>query len=213
MKTDELVELLGSAAAPVSARRADQRFALLLAGAAVLSLACMLAWLGPREDWRQALVLPGFWLKLAYPFSLALAACVLLHRLGLPGRRLGWAPAALAALPLAVCALAAASWAAAPDGERLGLLLGDTWWFCPLAIAALSVPAAVLAFGALRSLAPTRLRLAGAAAGLFAGAAAASAYALYCPERGLPFLAAWYLLGMLLPAGAGALLGRRLLAW
>lgn len=213
MKTEELVDLLGSAATPVSARRAERHFAVLLAGAAELSLGCMLVWLGPREDWRQALALPAFWMKLAFPLSLALAAFVLLYRLGLPGRRLGLAPWVLAVPLVVVGALGAASWASAPESERLGLLLGDTWWFCPLAIAALSVPAAVLAFRALRTLAPTRLRLAGATAGLFAGAAAASAYAIYCPERGLPFLAVWYVLGMLLPAATGALLGRRLLAW
>jgi hypothetical protein len=28
-----------------------------------------------------------------------------------------------------------------------------------------------------------------------------------------PFLAVWYVLGMLIPAGAGALLGRRVLRW
>lgn len=213
MRTEDLADLLGSAAAPVSVRRAQSRVSLMLAAGAALSLLCLLAWLGPRQDWRQALAGPAFWLKLSVPISLAASAFLMLHRLGQPGRRLGALPFVLL-LPFVVeCVMALGSWANAPAGGRLDLLLGSSWWFCPIAIGALSVPAIVLAFKALRTLAPTRLRLAGAAAGLFAGAAAASAYALYCPEASLPFLAMWYGIGMLLPAIAGAMLGRRLLAW
>jgi hypothetical protein len=39
------------------------------------------------------------------------------------------------------------------------------------------------------------------------------AYALYCPEMAAPFVAIWYLLGMLIPAAAGAVLGPLLLRW
>ena len=66
---------------------------------------------------------------------------------------------------------------------------------------------------ALRELAPTRLRLAGAAAGALAGGAGAAVYALHCPEFGAPFLAVWYVLGMALPVAAGAWLGPRVLRW
>ena len=65
----------------------------------------------------------------------------------------------------------------------------------------------------MKGLAPTRLALAGAAAGLLAGAGGALIYALHCPEMAAPFLAIWYLLGMLIPTAVGALLGPRLLRW
>ena len=65
----------------------------------------------------------------------------------------------------------------------------------------------------MRGLAPTRPVRAGAAAGLLAGALAATAYTLHCPESQAPFLAVWYLLGILAPAAAGALVGPRLLRW
>ena len=68
-------------------------------------------------------------------------------------------------------------------------------------------------FWALQELAPTRLRLAGAAAGLFAGGAGAVVYCFHCPELDAPFIGIWYLLGMLLPAAAGSALGPRLLRW
>ena len=61
--------------------------------------------------------------------------------------------------------------------------------------------------------APTRLRLVGASAGLVAGGLAASVYALHCPEMAASFVGFWYVLGMLVPTAAGALLGPRLLRW
>jgi hypothetical protein len=66
---------------------------------------------------------------------------------------------------------------------------------------------------ALKGLAPTRLRLAGAAAGWLSGALAALVYCLHCPEIEAPFVGIWYLLGMSIPTLAGGLLGPRLLRW
>ena len=65
----------------------------------------------------------------------------------------------------------------------------------------------------MRGLAPTQTRLAGAAVGLLAGAIGAMAYTLHCPEMGAPFLAIWYVAGVLVPTVAGALLGPRMLRW
>jgi hypothetical protein len=48
---------------------------------------------------------------------------------------------------------------------------------------------------------------------LLAGATGALVYTLHCPELAAPFLAVWYLLGMLVPAAVGLLLGSRLLRW
>jgi hypothetical protein len=62
-------------------------------------------------------------------------------------------------------------------------------------------------------MAPTRLRLAGAAAGFAAGAVGALVYSVHCPELAAPFLGVWYLLGILIPTAVGALLGPRLLHW
>jgi hypothetical protein len=65
----------------------------------------------------------------------------------------------------------------------------------------------------MKGLAPTRLRLAGAVAGLLAGAVGALVYCLHCPEMGAPFIGFWYLLGTLIPTSVGALLGPQLLRW
>jgi hypothetical protein len=77
----------------------------------------------------------------------------------------------------------------------------------------LSLPTFVGAMWAMKGLAPTRLVLAGASAGLLAGAVGTLVYALHCPEMDAPFLATWYLLGMLIPTATGALIGPRMLRW
>jgi hypothetical protein len=110
-------------------------------------------------------------------------------------------------------AAAAADLLQAPSGERLALVLGATWRACSPLIVVLSIGPMIAALWALKGLAPTRLALAGAAAGALAGAEAAFVYALHCTEMQAPFLAVWYVTGMALPALAGALLGRRLLRW
>jgi hypothetical protein len=213
MRTDDLIAALAADLSPIDPTRADRRFFVKLAGGAVLALIAMLLLMGPRPDLGAAAALPMFWIKLIFPASLALAALVVLRRLCYPGMRLGRAPAA-AALPVtAVWIFAGLVLLTAPAGERLPLVLGDSWIECPFSIALLSVPALALALWAARELAPTRLALAGAAAGLLAGAVAAFVYALHCTEMQAPFLAVWYVLGMLIPAGIGALLGRRLLRW
>jgi hypothetical protein len=101
----------------------------------------------------------------------------------------------------------------AQSGTRMGLVLGATWKSCPFNIALLSIPGTALLLWMTKGLAPTRPALAGAACGLTAGAVAAFVYALHCPEMAAPFIAVWYLLGMIMPAAVGAVLGGRILRW
>jgi hypothetical protein len=110
-------------------------------------------------------------------------------------------------------AVAAADVASAPAAARPALILGHTALPCVGLIALLSLPVLAVLFATLRSLAPTRLAAAGAAAGALAGGIGAAAYALHCNEMTLPFLAAWYVLGMAIPALVGALLAPRWLRW
>lgn len=101
----------------------------------------------------------------------------------------------------------------AAPGLRAPLVFGDSWATCVTAIPLLSLPLLAAVLWAMRGLAPTRLALAGATGGLLAGAAGATVYALHCTEMQAPFIAVWYVLGMLIPAVPGALLGRWLLRW
>jgi hypothetical protein len=84
---------------------------------------------------------------------------------------------------------------------------------CATNILLVAAPTLLAVFWALRQLAPTRLGLAGAGAGLFAGAVGATIYAFHCTEATAPFIAVWYTLGIALTAIIGSILGRFLLRW
>jgi hypothetical protein len=213
MKTDVLIAALAADATPVDAARAARRFDVRLAAGSALVLLGVLVVIGVRPDVTQAAALPMFWIKLVVPALVAAAAWVALRRLGHPGMRLGALPVAGLLPVVLLWLLAFIVLGSAPAGERLPLVLGSSAGACAVGIALLSLPALWLAVQACRLLAPTRLRLAGACAGLFAGAVAAASYALHCVEMSAPFVALWYVVGMLVPAALGALLGRRLLRW
>jgi hypothetical protein len=213
MRTDDLVTALAKSAGPVDSAAQARQFSRTLLIGVLLSILAVLLFLGPRPDWRSAIGEPMFWIKLAFPAATAAAAFVVLRRLSYPGTPLGWSVVAIGVPAALVWVMAATVLASAVPAARLSLILGSSSSQCPFFIAALSLPAFVLSVQALRRLAPTRLALTGALAGLFAGAAAAFAYALHCVEMQAPFLAVWYVLGMAIPAAAGAVLGRRLLHW
>jgi len=213
MRTDELVTLLATGVEPVDPR-APVRRAALAAGAGVLVAAIAMAlWLGVRRSLVQDLAVPMLWAKFAFVAWLAAAAWLATLRVARPGARLARIPGALLAPVLSMWVLAGIALAGADAPHRAELFFGQTWTACPFNIAALSAPIFAAALWGMKGFAPTRLRLAGAAAGLFAGAAGALVYAFHCPELAAPFLGVWYVLGMLAPAAAGALIGPRVLRW
>ncbi|OLL31053.1 hypothetical protein BTH42_13880 [Burkholderia sp. SRS-W-2-2016] len=213
MKTDDFISLLATGVAPVDHHAPTKRFSIaVLIGAASATLITA-ALLGIRRDLVEVAVTPLFWAKIALPLCLAIGSLWMSMRLARPGVRAGGSRWVIAAPVVLVWLAAAYVLSAAPDGSRLALVLGSTWRVCPLLIAMLAAPGFVAVFWALKGLAPTRLAVSGAAGGLLAGSTATLAYCLHCPEMGIPFWAAWYLLGMLVPTAIGALLGPRLLRW
>ena len=213
MKTDDLVDFL--AAGPVTPQRFGARGRLALAiGCGVFAATLVMATLlGVRSDLAAAALLPMFWAKAGYAAALAFGSFAAVMRLSRPGVALAGVPAFMAATVFGMGCLAAVALARASTSQWPTLVLGHTWRSCPFLIALLSVPLFVALLWAMKGLAPTRLRLAGSAAGLLAGATGALVYTLHCPELAAPFVAFWYLLGMLLPAAVGFVLGPRLLRW
>ncbi|MFO1330093.1 MAG: DUF1109 domain-containing protein [Rubrivivax sp.] len=213
MRTSELIRILAADADPVV--RSSPRGRLLRAATwgGVASLVLMVLTLKVRADVVQATLLAMFWGKLAFGLMLTAAALELVHRASIPGRTPGAMPVLLAVPPVAIWSVGILDLASAPADERVSLLLGQTWAVCPALITMLSVPFFLATIRAVRSQAPTRLRLAGAATGLFSGAAAAVVYALHCPEMAAPFIGTWYLLGIVTPAAIGWIAGPRLLRW
>lgn len=213
MKTDELVALLSTGVEPVESARADMRVLIAWAAGTIASLSLLAGVLRINSDLPRELSIMMFWVRGVFCASVTLVALMALGRLGRPGTRLGIVPWGLALPVLAMLALAAAELMNAPRPARIPLVLGHTAYACPWLISLLSAPLFITLIVAMRGLAPTRLRRAGAAAGLAAGASGALVYTLHCPELAAPFIVTWYVLGMLIPAALGAGLGPRLLRW
>jgi hypothetical protein len=213
MKTEDLISMMASGVAPVDRRLPVKQMAQALALGGLGSLLLMLKIYGLRPDLAVMLGVPLFWIKLAFPTTLAVGAMLVLRRLVRPGLRVGARWAGIALPSLAVWLGGALALLSAPAVQRLPLLMGISWRSCPFNIALLSIPLFIGIFWAVRGMAPTRLHLTGAVAGLLAGATATMVYCLHCPEMGVPFWGVWYFLGILIPAAVGLLLGPRLLRW
>jgi hypothetical protein len=213
MNTDELISLLSNQVTQVDRRAIARRFIQALLIGAAGSLVLMSIVFGVRHDLGSVAGTGIFWAKLAFPLAVAIGALLVIARIGRPGARAGYAWA-LVALPFA--AVWIAGWMIvdnAGPNARAALVLGQTWRTCPFNILLLSTPTFPAAMWAMRSLAPTRLRLAGAVVGLLASSTATIVYCLHCPEMSPAFWGVWYAIGMLLPALIGAWTGPRFLRW
>ena len=213
MKTDELITMLASGADEVDPLALRRRYALALGWSLAGTTVLMLTLLGARPDIAEAAHLMMFWMKLAFPAALLFGAMFATVRLSRPGARLGLVPLVIAAPVFAVWLFSAIVLLNAAPEDQHQLIFGNTWASCPLTIAALSVPMFGALIWTMKEFAPTRLAVAGAAAGLLAGAGGALVYALHCPEMAAPFLGIWYVLGMLIPAAIGAAIGSWALRW
>ena len=214
MNTDDLIAILAEDARPIRDGVVPRRLATFAGAGLCASLLLMLAWLPPRPDLQHAVQGLIFWGKSLYTLSFAVVGALAVERLARPGGRAPATAPAILALAVGLMALAAAIglWQAGPE-LRVQLWLGDSFQVCSLRIVALAVPLLITTLAATRSLAPTRLRAAGAAAGLLAGGLSASVYALHCPESAPAFIVCWYSLGMLTSAAIGAALGPFALRW
>lgn len=213
MKTDDLIALLAADSVPVVRRAASRQIAIALSIGVALAAMLMQLMLGVRPDLAQAILWPEFWMKVLFPATVAIASFATLARLARPGVRARASGVAIAVPIVLLWLMAMAAYAAAPPPERAAMVWGPTWRVCTLNIALISVPVFVATLVALRQLAPTRLALTGACAGTLGGAAGATVYAFHCPETALPFLAVWYVAGIVVTAVAGACLGPRVLRW
>ncbi len=213
MRTEELVSALASGAETVDSKAPRRRYLAAVAAATMLSVVLTALWLGVRGTLSSDFAVPMFWVKEGFCALLGVTGLVAVARLARPGSPLGFVPTALAA-PVAVMWLLAGAALYSADAEgRRALIFGLTSDVCPFAIAVISAPVFCAVFWSMRQMAPTRLRLAGAASGFAAGAVGALAYSLHCPELAAPFIGLWYVLGMLIPTIIGTLLGPYLLRW
>jgi hypothetical protein len=184
MNTDALIETLAQDG--LNPTRGLWRWPVPLLAALALALAALGLALGrPLAALPQIGAAP-YAMKLAFALSVAALGALALQAAGKPGKPLTGRLAILAVPFAAVLALATMELAALEP-----VWPGRTWARCAASIALLTPLGFAAAVTLLHRLAPTRLRLAGALAGIVAGGLAASGYALWCPETTAVFLLAW----------------------
>lgn len=213
MRTEDLIQSLATTVKPVSRHAVGQRIAVGLIGGAVVTMLLIVAVLGLRPDLGTAMRGFPLWIKWVYTASLGIVAVSATSNLARPeGKGLRWLW--LLAVPILLLAgICVAEIAYAPKGATLAMWLGGSWKACPWIVLVLSLPIFVGLLWSYRRFAPTRLRAAGATAGLSAGAWAATLYCLHCPEVSAMFVLTWYSLGIGLATLLGASVGPRLLRW
>ncbi|MFN4089097.1 MAG: NrsF family protein [Alphaproteobacteria bacterium] len=212
MKTRQLIDAIAADSGSRTRPPSVIVPAALLAGA-VPAAVLLVVWLGVRDDVWAALATVRFPFKFLVVAALAIPACLLLLRLARPGAPPGLPERALAAFPIVAGAGIAAELAALPGDAWLPALVGGNALVCLTVVPVLaSAPLAALLV-ALRRAAPTRPGLAGAVAGLTAGAVAAFLYGWHCTDDSPLFVATWYTLAIGAVAAAGAGIGARLLRW
>ena len=213
MDTDSLIDALATELRPAPRHAGEWRMALGLGLGALVTLALIVLTIGLNPVLDKVVRHYSFWVKWAYALSLGALALMLVRTLGRPDGRLNRSAWLLALPVLVLAAIGVVEMAQVPPSHWLAMWLGESWLVCPWLILALSMPLFVGLLWSFRRMAPTRLGLAGAAAGLASGALGAMLYCLHCPEMSAIFVLTWYTLGILMAAGLGALLGPRLLRW
>lgn len=213
VNTDDLIATLVENLEPAPRRAVGRRLAIGLTLGAVVTLLLIALWLGFNPQLGTAVRHYAFWMKWLYTLSLGACAIAATARLARPDSgRLGWLW--IMALPvLSLAAIGIFEMSRVPSAQWLAMWLGRSWSVCSTIVFLLSLPIFGGLLWSFRSLAPTRLRAAGATAGLTAGAWAATLYCLHCPEVSAIFVLTWYSLGIAAAALVGALAGPRLLRW
>lgn len=211
--TEALIAALAGDVPPVRPHALRRRVMIGLVAGGLVTLVLLALGLGFRHDLWAAMHGATFWVKWLYTGSLAALALGATLRLARPDAGcLG--SAWLIVVPIVALALiGAVEMACVPSAQWLAMWLGGSWRVCSMLVFLLSLPIFAGLLWSYRAMAPTRLRLAGATAGLAAGAWSAMLYCLHCPEVSAIFVLTWYTLGIALTALLGAWLGPRLMRW
>jgi len=211
VKTDTLIEMLARQAGPAPDFPVGRHLAAAASLGLLASSVLALALIGPLPAAVFYTAAP--WIKLVYAVLLLVGTSALAARLSRPVSSTVMARAAVTSVFLLMLLAGAVTLITTPEGGRWSALLGQTWWICPWMLMMLSLPALTAILWAMRSLAPTRLKQAGFAAGLVAGVLGAMGYSLACPETSVAFVAIWYSMGIALTGWVGQWIGPKVLRW
>jgi len=211
--TDDLIARLSADLKPVAPRALEKRLglALMLGLVGTILVGPLVLELLVGRPFGGAWGNPMFWGKLAYTLGLGALGLVAVPALSRPDRRLVWP--LLASFGLVLIALGIGSMLWMQADWAMPMLMGGTALVCPWLIILTAAPLLAVLLITMRRFAPASPTLAGLAAGLVAGGFGAAAYAFYCGETSMMFMAVWYSLGIALTAALGAAIGRFALRW
>jgi hypothetical protein len=193
-------------------RRSVLSFERTLLLATILSLACaivlVLATFGFQPELQATLRSAPFHHKIISMLMLVGGGILAVRHAGKPGS--GALSLAMLLPGVALLLIGAASdLSGFPLMGRSGVSVPS----CLTAMVLLSLVPLALIIAALRTGVTTRPAMAGAAAGILAGALGAAAYAFVCKNDGGLFVAVWYSIAIAIVMGMGAFVGKRVLAW
>jgi hypothetical protein len=213
MKTDELIDMLGTNIEPVKGGRLRNTLLMALAMGAVAALCLMLATFGaPAEAFgREYFGLTM--LALTFTLGLIVAGASFLIRAARPGKPGRRPLVVIGLLFLAILSAAIVALVLAHPATWGGMVFGPQWAACLICIPLFAIAPFASLIWALRKEAPTNLMWTGAVTGLVAGALGAAVFTLHHPGGSIPFIVLWYGGPIVLCALVGALLGPRLLRW
>ncbi len=212
MRTQDLIRALavdGGSPAPSLGRILTER---LLPGVAI-AIGIYAVALGLRPHLFGMLGDARVLFKILLMLLLACLAVPLTLGLARPAADLRGIGLALVSVPVLLAVAILIEFFVVPEGDWGARLIGHNASFCLKSIPLLALAPLGALLWALRQGAPSRPALAGAGAGLLAGAVGAALYATHCPDDSPFFVAAWYSLGIAIVTLAGALAGARLLRW
>lgn len=211
--TDDLIKRLAADLEPSPPRALERRLVLaLLIGMIVTIVGVYLVLdLLMGRPFGGAQSTPMFWTKFGYTLAFGLLGLAAAPVLARPDGRIIWPLAIASALTLLALGFGTMMWMRAD--WPMDMLMGQTAMVCPWLIVLAGTPVLIALLSALRSTAPRSPTLAGFASGLIAGGFGAWAYAFYCGETGMMFIAVWYSLGIAMTALLGAVIGKFVLRW
>jgi hypothetical protein len=212
METNHLITAL-AADLPTRPPQVSRTIAVDLAWSAPISIALFALLLGVRPDFVASFGDPRVVFKFLFTLMLGASGLWLAMRVSRPGTAPGPARLALMATGLILLVGVGLELAALPSGAWRSNLMGTNLVPCLLSIPMLAAAPLAALMLALRAGAPDHPAIAGAAAGLLAGAIGATLYASHCDNDSPLFVAVWYGVGIAAVTLVGSLVGSRLLRW
>jgi hypothetical protein len=213
MKTDDLINLLGTNVEPVKGGQLRNTLLIALALGAIAALCSMLVIFGASNETFAVQYLGMKSLGLVFTLGLVTAGTSFLLSAARPGTP-GHGPLiVIGFLFVAILLAGVIALAFSHPAAWGGLVFGTEWAACLICIPLFSILPFAALIWAMRMQAPTSPAWAGAVAGVVAGALGATAYTLHSPAGSIPSMVLWYVGPIVVCALMGAALGPRLLRW